>query len=86
MKIDWVYDAVNLAFGALCYGSSRSCRSDRDCSVVVNGGPGTTSLAALTVDEIETVEVYGGGPPPLPSPSRGRGSRGRPGCPRHPCL
>lgn len=35
----------------------------RDCSVVVNGGPRTAKLGALTVDEIETVEAYyrGGG-------------------------
>src|SRR5262249_18480996 len=53
MNIDFVYDAVNLAWGALCYGG-RSCLADRDCSVIVNGGPTTTRLGELTVDQIET--------------------------------
>jgi hypothetical protein len=58
-----VYDAVNMACGTLCFGT-RSCNEDRDCSVVVNGGPRTAKVSTLTVDEIETVEVHyrGGGP------------------------
>jgi hypothetical protein len=70
MHIDWAYDAVNLAWGALCNG--RVCRADEDCSVIVNGGPSTAKLGSLTVDDIETIEVYAGqfGPP---TGGRGRG-------------
>ena len=29
------------------------------CSVVINGGPATRTLGSLTVDEVESVEIYG---------------------------
>jgi hypothetical protein len=71
MHIEWAYDAVNLAWGALCPGY-HVCRADEDCSVIVNGGPATATLGSLTVDEIETMEVYAGTYAP-PTGGRGRG-------------
>jgi hypothetical protein len=56
MGIEWVYDAVRMGFAAIHLGPDP--RIDRDCTVVVNGGPDTTTLAPLTVDDVETVEVY----------------------------
>ena len=50
--MEWVYQAVNA-------GGMRSY--DRDCSVVLNGGLKTALLGSLTTDEVESVEVYGGG-------------------------
>lgn len=47
----WIYDLVRSA-GADQY--------DQGCVVVYNGGPATAKLMALTVDEVESVEVYGG--------------------------
>ncbi|MEP6491316.1 MAG: carboxypeptidase regulatory-like domain-containing protein [bacterium] len=62
MNIEWAYDAVNIAFGALCHG--RMCRTDNNCSAVVNGGPATIDIGTLTVDQIETMEVYVGAQDP----------------------
>jgi hypothetical protein len=68
--IEWAYDAVNLAWGALCNG--RVCRADEGCSVIVNGGPKTAPLSSLTVDDIETMEVYPSGfQSPTGRPARG---------------
>jgi hypothetical protein len=75
---EWVFDAVKMAFGSLCNGGRRSCDEDRDCSVVVNGGPRTAKINTLTVDEIETVEVYYRGGMSGPPPARGRGADARP--------
>lgn len=33
---------------------------DPDCYVLVNGGPGIAELSTLTVDDVESVEAYGG--------------------------
>jgi hypothetical protein len=66
---DFVFDAVNAA----------SARNnvlggyDRDCMVIVNGGPGIVNLSHLTVDEIETVEVYS--TPSTPAYPVGRGRK-----------
>jgi hypothetical protein len=54
---EWVYDAVQSAASRF---NAREPYS-RDCMVVVNGGPAIANLSHLTVDEIETVEIYGGG-------------------------
>ena len=62
LEIEWAYDAVNLAYGALCRGGS--CRADRDCAVIVNGGPETAELGSLTVQDVESMEVYLGGQGP----------------------
>ena len=54
---EWVYDAVQSAASLF---NSREPYS-RDCMVIVNGGPSITNLAHLTVDEVESVEIYGNG-------------------------
>jgi hypothetical protein len=48
--IEWVYDAVRMG-GQDQY--------DTDCKVIVDGGPGTTDLGTLTIDDVESVEIYG---------------------------
>jgi hypothetical protein len=75
---EWVYDAVNMAFGSLCVGGGHSCNEDRDCSVAVNGGPRIAKINTLTVDEIETIEVYYRGSSSTPRIPRVRGAGGRP--------
>ena len=54
---EWVYDAVQSAASRF---NSREQYS-RDCMVIVNGGPSITNLSHLTVDEVESVEIYGAG-------------------------
>lgn len=49
LGIVWIYDLVRMA------GSDQY--SD-DCAVIVNGGPTWVSLATLTVDDVESIEVY----------------------------
>ncbi|MES2177402.1 MAG: carboxypeptidase regulatory-like domain-containing protein [Gemmatimonadota bacterium] len=51
LGIEWVIGAVNM--GGMDWYSE-------DCAVIINGGPRTARLGNLTVDEIESVEVYGG--------------------------
>jgi hypothetical protein len=50
----WVYDAVQST------GSKFNYRElyDRDCMAIVNGGRGITNLSHLTVDEVESIEIY----------------------------
>jgi hypothetical protein len=73
---EWVYDAVESAW-------SRShppplTPYSRDCMVVVNGGPSITNLAYLTVDEVESLEIYVNGLPSRGTPGTiSLGSRGR---------
>ena len=47
--IEWIYDAVRMG-GMDQY--------DTDCKVVVDGGPTTADLGALTIDDVESVEIY----------------------------
>ncbi|HEY9226682.1 MAG TPA: carboxypeptidase regulatory-like domain-containing protein [Gemmatimonadaceae bacterium] len=54
MQVEWVYDAVQR--GTIAAGGSMI--ADRDCSVIVNGGPETVELEGLTLDDIESVEIY----------------------------
>jgi hypothetical protein len=58
LKIEWIYDAVAAA------GTKLNAREpySRDCMVVVNGGPDIANLGALTIDDVESVEVYAGYP------------------------
>jgi len=58
MKIEWVYDAVMIGYHEIHSGPPGSL--DKDCAAIVNGGPAYTEIGKLTVDDIETVEVYGG--------------------------
>jgi hypothetical protein len=56
LRIEWIYDAVDRLgpqFGAREH-------YNRDCSVVIDGGPKTANISTLTIDDIETVEVYRG--------------------------
>lgn len=55
-KIEWVYDAVQMGFRQVHQGPPGVL--DRDCFAMVNGGPDITEIRDLTVDDIETVEIY----------------------------
>jgi hypothetical protein len=54
LGIEWIYDAVDMT------GPKLGARQhfDRDCAVVVDGGPKTATLSALTIEDVESVEVY----------------------------
>jgi hypothetical protein len=54
MNIEWIYDAVAGVGPRLEFTEPIS----RDCMVVVDGGPEIANLATLTIDEVESVEVY----------------------------
>lgn len=70
---EWVYDAVASAWSRFPMREQYS----RDCMVVVNGGPSIANLAYLTVDEVESVEIYGNGSPGRGTPETvGLGYRG----------
>ena len=75
MKIDWVYDAVRIGYGEIHSGRDGTW-IDKDCAVVVNGGPEFTLLEPLTTDDIESVEIYDRSSGPVYAP------RGRPAAPR----
>ncbi|MEO7457963.1 MAG: carboxypeptidase-like regulatory domain-containing protein [Gemmatimonadaceae bacterium] len=49
LGVVWIYDLVRMA---------GSDQYSNDCQVVVNGGPTYMDLATLTVDDVESVEVY----------------------------
>ena len=71
-RIEWVYEAMNLG-GQNTY--------DRGCSVIVNGGPNTAVVSTMTVDEIESIEVFSGareGRNPNPSRMVGVAKGGQP--------
>jgi hypothetical protein len=67
LGITWIYDLIRMSGGD---------QYSTDCAVVINGGPATRLLNTLTVDEVESVEVYGANrferPRSMASP-RGRG-------------
>jgi hypothetical protein len=56
MKIEWVYDAVEMGYRQVY--SGRDGTLDKDCVAMVNGGPDYTEIGKLTVDDIESVEIY----------------------------
>ena len=69
---EWAYDAIATASSRF---NAKEAYS-RDCMVVVNGGPSITNLKYLTVDEIESIEIYGAASAPaMPTPVR-RATRG----------
>jgi hypothetical protein len=71
MNIEWVYQAVATVgpkFGA------REAFS-QDCMAIVNGGPAVTNTSLLTVDEVESVELYPTGASGVPGGFR-LGARG----------
>jgi hypothetical protein len=67
-KIDWVYDAVMIGYHEIHSGQPGML--DKDCYAMVNGGPKITQIGRLTVEDIETVEIYVGSNGP--APRRGR--------------
>ena len=79
MGIEWVYDAVMIGFGEIH--SGREGWIDKDCEVAKNGGPETVTLSSLTVDDVESVEIYNGSSPPRPVAQSGRPAPPRPGVP-----
>ena len=57
LRVEWLYDAV------MTTSSKMDVRAtiDRDCMAIVNGGPSVANLGTITVDEVESVEVYANG-------------------------
>lgn len=68
MKIEWLYDAIQIGFHQVHSGPPGML--DEDCAALVNGGPDTVSVGSLTVDDVETVEIYDMRAPSRPSRSR----------------
>lgn len=60
MKIEWIYDVVAASWSR--WPVRGYSGFDRDCAVVLNGGPEFAILEDLTIDDVESVEIYGGGP------------------------
>lgn len=60
MNIEWIHDAVQRGFREIHSGPPGLL--DADCLAVVNGGPDVVQIGKLTTDDIETVEIYDGGP------------------------
>ena len=56
LKIEWISDAVATTAPRFRQTEAYS----RDCMVVVNGGPDIIDLSTLTIEDVETVEVYAG--------------------------
>jgi hypothetical protein len=54
LKIEWIYDAVQMT--AARNGAKEAY--SRNCTVAVNGGASATDLSTLTIDDVESVEVY----------------------------
>lgn len=56
LKIEWIADAVATTEQKFNQKEPYS----RDCMVLVNGGPSFADLSTLTIDDVESVEVYAG--------------------------
>jgi hypothetical protein len=56
MKVEWIYDAVAMNWSKFPIRGYSGF--DRKCAVVVNGGPEYAILEDLTVDDVESVEIY----------------------------
>jgi hypothetical protein len=74
-KVEWAWEAVQMAF--IAAGGIGRGTLDHDCYAVKNGGPDIVSLADLTIDEIETIEVYAANRMPVSSGGRGMTPIGR---------
>ena len=61
LKIVWAWEAVMRAWPRFGFNEI----IDRDCMVVADGGPEIVNLAFLTIDDIESIEIYKGYPPPM---------------------
>jgi hypothetical protein len=68
MSIEWIHEAVQKGFREIHTGPPGTL--DRDCLAVVNGGPDVTEIDNLTVDDVETVEIYDMTAPPRPTRRR----------------
>jgi hypothetical protein len=76
MKIEWVYDAVQMGHREMHVGVPGTL--DKDCVAMINGGPDYAEIGKFTVDEVESVEIYdtrarppGANPrPPAPRPGQ----------------
>jgi hypothetical protein len=77
MQIEWVYDAVKIGFHEVHQGGNGWI--DPDCVGIVNGGPETREISGITVDDIESVEIYDRTVPA--NSTRGRPTASRPGQP-----
>jgi hypothetical protein len=81
MGVEWGLDAVRRGIGQVASGRDETW-VDPDCAVIMNGGPKIAELNTLTIDDIETVEIYPVGQTPSAMPVRGR--TGRPTTPLPP--
>lgn len=54
LGIEWIHDAVRMATAP--FGMTE--QADPRCAVVVDGGPNTAKLSTLTIDDVESVEIY----------------------------
>lgn len=59
MKIEWIYDVVAMSWSK--FPVRGYTQWDRDCAVVLNGGPDFAILEDLTIDDVESVEIYAPG-------------------------
>ena len=75
MGVEWALDGVRRGIGAV--GPSAQMWVDPDCSVVVNGGPKLAELNTLTIDDIETIEIYPQGQTPRTTAGGGWGTSSR---------
>ncbi len=53
-EIEWIYDAVQLVWRRMGHVTD----IDRECWVLINGGPAIAPLVGLTTDDVESVEIY----------------------------
>ena len=83
MKIEWIYDAVMIGYHEIHSGQPGYL--DKDCAAMVNGGPSWVQLDKLTVEDVETVEIYDRGAGSLgPAPVANPRVRPRPAAPGQP--
>ena len=83
MGVEWGLDAVRRGVGQVASGRDGAW-VDPDCSVIVNGGPKIVDLNTLTIDDIETVEIYPGDQTPGEMPVKGKTGRPTTALPRPP--
>jgi hypothetical protein len=65
MHVEWISEAVRGGYIRVVTG--RPMDLDDDCAAIVDGGPRTTLIKDLTIDDIATIEIY---PPGMPSAQR----------------
>ena len=54
MKMEWVVDAMHSVWSRF----PRKEPYSNDCRVVVDGGPEFADISTLTIDDIESIEIY----------------------------